>query len=410
MRHVNYCLTPAAINAAKPKDKPYSLTDGGGLHIEVLTSGARTWRFKYHLNGKRGKVTIGSWPQISIKAARDEHERLRELVEKGVDPAREKRDAAEQQAIAAASTITFQEYATAWVRETMFHRSVEYRRQRVAWLDNLVYPVIGQMELGAVMPRHVLKIIEAKRATPATADAVRVMIQQIFNHAIRNLKADTNPATPLRGAIVKPPVEHYRHLSERELAAFLKVLGHQGAHATTILATRLLLLTMLRKTELIHARWHEVDLEAALLDIPKERMKKRRPHRVYLSRQAVQLFREVYALTGHGGPDGYVFPSIYKGAKVPMASATINHFFDRMDFGVPDFCPHGLRGTAATLLREHGFDEDVVELLLAHKEQDRTKAAYSHHELPEERRAALQYLADFVDKLVDGERTDQRAA
>lgn len=401
MRHVNYCLTPAAINAAKPKDKPYSLTDGGGLHIEVLTSGARTWRFKYHLEGKRGKVTIGSWPQISIKAARDEHERLRELVEKGVDPAREKRQAAEQRAIEEASTVTFRVYATAWVRETMFHRSEEYRKQRVAWLDKWVYPEIGDMALGEIKPRHVLTIIDARRETAATAEAIRVMVQQIFNHAIRNLKADTNPAMPLRGAIVKPKVQHYRHLSERELRAFLIALGNQGAHATTILATRLLLLTMTRKTELIHARWHEVDLEAALFDIPKERMKKRRPHRVYLSRQAVRLFREVYALTGHGGPDGYVFPSIYKGAKVPMAACSLNHFFDRIDFGVPEFCPHGLRGTAATLLREHGFKADVVELLLAHQEMDRTVAAYSHHELPEERRAALQYLADRVDELTE---------
>jgi integrase len=155
------------------------------------------------------------------------------------------------------------------------------------------------------------------------------------------------------------------------------------------------MLTMTRKSELLRSTWPEFDLDAAVWDVPKERMKMGKPHRVFLSRQALAVLREVHKLTGGGS---YVFPSIFRGS-VPMGDVTLNHFFKRIDFGVPDFSPHGLRGTAATLLREHGFGRDVVELLLAHSETNATVAAYSHMELAADRKRALQYLADRVEML-----------
>lgn len=402
MRHINYSLKPAIIDNAKPKEKAYSLTDGGGLLIEVLTSGSKVWRFKYHLDGKREKVTLGSYPEIGIKAARDKHEEMRALVEQGISPAKNKQQQAVERKAEIERATTFREFALVWVDETLFYRSAGYRAQRVRWLDSFVNPKIGDMQLDEVKPRHVLEIIEARKGTPTTADAIRVVIQQIYNFAIRKLLVDTNPATPLRGAISVPPKTHYRHLSEKELAAFWRAVPLQGAHVTTIKATQFLFLTMVRKTEMTRARWNEFDLDAAIWDIPKERMKMKRPQRVYLSRQAVDLLRQVQAVTSDRGPDGYVFPSIFKKA-MPMGGETLNHFFGRMDFGVPEFCPHGTRGTAATLLREHRFPKDVVELLLAHAEKDQTTAAYNHHELADERRAALQFLADYVEKLAAGD-------
>jgi integrase len=208
----------------------------------------------------------------------------------------------------------------------------------------------------------------------------------------------TNPAQPLRDAIARPPVQHHRHLNEKQLGAFWRKLDDQGAHVTTIAATRLLFYTMTRKSELLRSKWPEFDLDAAQWDIPAERMKMGKPHRVFLSRQAVELLRQVHEISGHGE---YVLPSIFRGS-VPMGDVTLNHFFKRIDFGVPDFSPHGLRGTAATLLGEHGFGRDVVELLLAHSEKNATVAAYSHIELAGERNSALQFLADRVEALAAG--------
>ncbi|MCC7288352.1 MAG: tyrosine-type recombinase/integrase [Burkholderiaceae bacterium] len=398
MRHVNYTLRPLTIDNAKPREKAYALTDGGGLLIEVLPSGTKTWRYKYHLNGKREKVTIGSYPAFTIKQARDRHEELRALVERGASPAKSKQAAAVQRKLADERRVTFRAFSQRWIEETLFYRSAGYRAQIVRWLDAYVYPAIGDEAMGDVQPSDVLAIIKGRVQNPGTAERIRVIIQQVYNHAIRNLLVTTNPAQPLRGAIARPPVQHHKHLSEKQLGAFWRKLDDQGAHITTISATRLLLYTMTRKSELLRSKWPEFDLDAAQWDIPAERMKMGKPHRVFLSRQAVELLRVVHNISGHGE---YVLPSIFRGS-VPMGDVTLNHFFKRIDFGVPDFSPHGLRGTAATLLREHGFGRDVVELLLAHSEKNASVAAYSHIELAAERKRALQFLADRVEAIGAG--------
>lgn len=398
MRHVNYVLKPATIDNAKSREKAFALTDGGGLLIEILPTGSKVWRFKYHLNGKREKVTIGAYPAFSIKAARDKHEELRGLVEHGESPAKTKQAQASARKVAESRAVSFRTVAKQWIDETLFYRSEGYRAQIVRWLDSYVYPEIGDMQLGDVQPADVLAIVEKRADTAVTAERIRTIVQQIYNYAIRKLIVTTNPATPLRGSVTRPPVQNHRHLSERELAVFWRALEKQGAHATTIAATKLLFLTLARKNELLRSTWSEFDLTLGQWDIPAGRMKAGKAHRVYLSHQAVELLLLVKQLTGHGD---YVFPSIFRGG-VPMGDVTLNHFFKRIDSGVSEFSPHGTRGTGATLLREHGFSRDVVELLLAHTEKDATAAAYSHHELAAERKRALQFLAGRIDKLAAG--------
>ena len=395
MRHVHYVLKPAAIDNAKPREKAFALTDGGGLLLEVLPTGSKVWRFKYHLNRKREKVTIGAYPAIGIKAARDKHEQLRSLVEHGESPARAKQTQSSARKLAESRALSFRTFARRWVDDTLFYRSEGYRAQIVRWLDSYVYPAIGDMQLGDVQPVDVLAIVEKRADTAVTAERIRTIIQQVFNHAIRKLLVTTNPATPMRGVVKRPPVTKHRHLSEKELGIFWRAMEKQGAHATTIAATKLLFLTMARKTELLRSTWPEFDLAIGQWDIPAGRMKSGKAHRVYLSHQAVELLLLVQRLTGHGN---YVFPSIFRGG-VPMGDVTLNHFFKRVDSGVPEFSPHGTRGTAATLLREHGFSRDVVELLLAHTEKSATVAAYTQAEFVPELKRALQFLADRIDPL-----------
>ena len=170
-----------------------------------------------------------------------------------------------------------------------------------------------------------------------------------------------------------------------------------GQTVQTAQGRRLLMYSMCRKSEVLRAKWTEFDLDAAQWDIPAERMKSRLPHRVFLSKQAVELLRLVFAYSGNCD---YVFHSV-QSVRIPLADATLNHLFKRLDFGVPEFSPHGTRGTAATLLREHGVGRDVVELLLAHKERNQVTASYQHHELESQRREALQFLADRIDSLAN---------
>jgi len=397
-RHVNYSLRPSVINAAKPQDKAYVLTDGGGLYIEVLPGGSKVWRYTYRLGGKRPKVTIGPYPQIGIAQARDSHEQMRALVGQGVDPSEQRKASAQEAQAQEQRSVTFRDFSRIWVAQTLAHLSEAYRAQCIRFLDSYICPRIGDMRLGDVLPRDVLAIIEAHKDIPTTADRCRSIIQQVYNFAIRKLLVDTNPATPVRGAIVVPAKKHHRHLSEKELAAFWRELAMQrSAMVITVYAAKLLMLTMVRKGELRLAKWVEFDLQEGRWDIPAVRMKMRLPHRVWLSRQAVELLRDLHRITGHGD---YVFPTRYVGGNGrPIGDVTLNHFFKRLDFGVPEFSPHGTRGTAATLLREHGFAKDVVELLLAHAERDQSAAAYSHMELAAERKRALQFLADRIDAL-----------
>ena len=290
----------------------------------------------------------------------------------------------------------FEAFSKRWVRERLLTKSATYRKQIESRLERFVWPAIGAKSLNAVRPADVLEIIEARRETPKTAAGVRAIIQQVYNYAIQKLLVEVNPALPLRGVIEVPPAAHHRHLTEPELGAFWRSVERQGAHFVTIASSKLLMYSMCRKFEVLRARWREFDLDKAQWDIPAERMKMKQPHRVYLARQAVELLTLLKSMGSE--PQAYVFASILR-ASVPLGEATLNHFFKRLDFGVPDFSPHGTRGTAATLLREHGFSRDVVELLLAHAERNKITAAYHHHELAEERRRALQYLADQIDRL-----------
>ncbi|MGH8787936.1 MAG: tyrosine-type recombinase/integrase [Cupriavidus necator] len=397
MRHVNYTLTPTRLNNAKPKDKPYKLTDGGGLCVEVTVSGTKVWRYQYTLAGKRTWVTIGRYPEIGVADARDRHAEYRAMVERGEDPAQHRQaDKAERKRREAAGSDEgqFKAFSLRWIDERLAGKTEGYRGQIRSRLDRFVWPEIGAKGLADVKPAHVLAIIEKLRATPNTAEGTRTIIQQVYDYAIQKLLVEANPARPLRGVVKVPRAEHHRHLSESELGAFWRSLGRQGAHIATTSAARLLVYSMCRKNEVLRAKWAEFDTDKAQWDIPAERMKSRRPHRVYLSRQALEVLELMKAVSG--GYE-YVFPSPQI-PTVPLADATLNHLFKRLDFGVPEFSPHGTRGTAATLLRENGFGRDVVELLLAHTERNQTAASYHHHELEGERRRALQYLGDEIDR------------
>jgi integrase len=398
-RHFNYVLTPTRLNNAKPKERSYKITDGGGLFVRVMPGGAKTWYYQYSLDGKRSEVAVGRYPEIGVADARDRHAEYRSMVERDQNPAALKKMKVAERRVRESlreDEGQFKAFSLKWIAERMGTKSEGYRSQIQSRLERFVWPEIGRKLLEEIKPAHVLAIIEALRGTPNTAENVRVIIQQVYNYAIQKLLVESNPALPLRGVITVPKSEHHRHLNETELSRFWRAVARQGAHPSTIAATRLLMYSMCRKAEVLRAKWTEIDTVKAQWDIPAERMKSRRPHRVFLSTQALELLEIQRALTGR---DEYVFRSINR-TNLPMADATLNHFFKRLDFGVPEFSPHGTRGTAATLLREHAFSRDVVELLLAHSERSQTAASYHHHELEADRRRALQYLADEIDRQV----------
>ncbi len=254
MRSTNYTLSPTRINnaKAKAKAKPYKLSDGGGLFIEVCTSGLKSWRYQYRFGGARRDIKIGRYPEIGVADARDRHFELRSLLERGVDPFDARRQELAERKVRVAEAKSagdeFEAFSKRWVRERLLTKSATYRKQRVSRLERFAWSAIGVKSPNAVRPDDVLEIIEARRETPTTAEGVRAIIQQVYHYAIQKLLVDVNPALPLRGVIEVPPAAQHRRLNEPELGAFWRSVERQGAHFVTIASSKLLMYSMYRKS------------------------------------------------------------------------------------------------------------------------------------------------------------------
>ena len=410
-RAVNYNLKDKAIQAAKPKSKPYPLTDGGGLYVEVLPSGSKVWRYSYGFNGKRTKVTIGQYPTIGIKAARNTHEAMRATLAGGVDPARQKQIDKIERVAQARQVETFESFARVWFTEKMAKATDRTRRQNLAWMVNDVFPAIGSIPLGGVLPSDVLKLLEGMRNTPTKANNIRAILERIYQYAAQKLLVTNNPATPMKGLIDKPSATHYVPLKPSEVHGFVEAVRTCGAHQGTRLAVEFLLLTAVRKDNVCKARWAHFNLEAKTWTIPGRTvgangfMKMPRPHTVYLSKQAMELLKKAKYLSDKSE---WVFPSVHK-LSMPMTEQAINHLFTRLRAAgeAPlDFKPHGLRSTASTILNNNklliGIDADVVEAVLAHVDISSVRGGYNHAEYSNPVEYALQWYADHIDKLIAG--------
>jgi len=395
-------LTDKACKSARPAPgKRYrKLADGGGLFLFVTATGGskgrvlRSWRYGYRLHGKQQTFAIGRYPAVGLAEARERHQAARKLVGLGKSPVVIKRQ--ERRAAQLGAENTVRAIGEAWYAELAPHKSEAWRKQARGWLDGKIFPSMGSSPISDVQPADVLALCKGIAAThPKTGEYVRLTLSRIFSYAIRNLRAKHNPAREVQGAIVVPAAEHHKPIPAKSIPAFIETLDRYPGRVATKLAAKLLLLTMVRKRELIEATWDELDLRNGLWTIPSTRMKRREPHVVPLSKQALAAFKELKPLASDSR---YVFPSLGR-LDAPMSASTLNVAFERMDL---DVSPHGLRATASTVLNESGaFRPEVIERQLSHIERNRVRASYNRAEYMEERRQMLQWWADFIDKPVN---------
>jgi integrase len=407
-------ITDTKARTARATGKPYKLADAGGLYLFVAAAGGKSWRFDYRLDGLRGSLTIGRYPDVGLAAAREAHQRARALVAAGQSPSQDKRDKRTQRRAAAASTL--QKVADEWYSEKASTRSSTWRENVRRWFDRDVYPALGSRPIASIEERDVRELLRAmavprtitdkagrvwRTGGPRTAHHARLALAQVLDHARRRGLVATNPARDARDELAGAPgVRHHRPLQPGELAEFVGAIDRYGGRDATRIAMRLLLLTFTRKRELIGARWDEVDLHdpsGPTWRVPAQRMKAGREHVVPLSRQAAALFAELQDITG-GGP--YCFPSLSR-RDAPLSDSALNVAFKRVGFA-GRVTPHGLRATASTILNGQGFDRDVVELQLAHVERDEVRASYNHADRLPDRRRMLQAWANYIDARVAG--------
>ena len=386
-------LTDTQVKQARAGKTPRKLTDQGGLYLYVAASGAKGWRYDFRFLGRRQTLVIGPYPEVSLKEARARHGAARRQLEEGQNPAAAKQKDRLAKRLAAANT--FQAVANAWLEEMKPHRSSSWAKGVGGWLNNHIYPTLGGQPIDAIEPADVLALVRgiAAKGTPRAAEGVRWTISRIYSHAIRNLLTSANPAREIRGAIQLPPVEHNPPLPAKEFPAFVRKVNAYEGRGETRAALQLLLLTFVRKSELVGAKWEEFDLDQKEWRIPGDRMKMGEEHVVPLSRQAVKLLKDLRARTGDMN---HLFPHMGNPRR-HMNGETFNRAFDKLGYK-GKFSPHGVRATASTILNEQGWRPDVIERQLAHKERNRIRAAYNQASYLEERRKMMQRWADICDE------------
>ncbi|UVO07142.1 tyrosine-type recombinase/integrase [Pectobacterium polonicum] len=391
-------LNARQIETAKPQDKEYKLTDGAGLYLLIKPNGAKYWRLKYRVAGKEKKLSIGVYPDISLAEARLKREEARKIVASGGDPSEQKQ--VERQAKKINIDNTFKAIALEWHEYKRPNWSKGYAEDLMEAFENDIFPDIGKRPVAEIKPLEMLTSLRKleKRGVLDKLRKIRQACNQVFRYAIVTGRAENNPASELASALPPPKATHYLHLLPDELPDFLRALSTYSGSKVTQLATRILMLTGVRTIELRQAEWKEFDFEKGLWEVPKERMKMRRPHLVPLSDQVIDALQQLYAVTGRYN---LVFPGRNDITK-PMSEASINQVLKRIGYH-GKATGHGFRHTMSTILHEQGYNTAWIELQLAHVDKNTIRGTYNHAQYLEQRRGMLQWYGDFIDGLEHGD-------
>ena len=402
-------LTDTAIKNAKPRAKPYKMADEKGLHLLVNPSGGLLWRMKYRADGaddhgqpKRIEklLSLGSYPEVSLKAARALRDDARKQLAEGVDPGQAKKEAKIATMLGAANS--FSAVAEEYIARLEREERAEATLAKVRWLNTLLMPAIGSRPVADVTPHELLAVLKKveQAGKRETANRLRSFASRVFRYAVATARASNDPAQMLLGALTQPKVKHHAAITDpKKLGELLRAIdGYQGQPAT-LLALRLTPHIFQRPGEVRQMEWVEVDFDMAVWTIPAARMKMREAHHVPLSAQAVTILRDMQALTGNGR---FVFPSIRSSSR-PMSENTVNGALRRLGYGGDEMTAHGFRSTASSLLNESGkWNPDAIERALAHKEGNQVRAAYHRSIYWPERVQMAQWWSDHLDMLRAG--------
>lgn len=393
-------LTDVQIKTAKSKDRPFKLSDGDWLYLLVNPTGSKLWRVGYRFGGKEKLLALGSYPEVSLKDAREARDAAKRLLAAGVDP-NERKKTEKAHAILEREN-TFDAIAAELIEKKRREGKTEKTLSKNQWALRFASAAIGSKPIASIAAPDVLAVLRTieERGNHETAVRLRALIGQVFRYAIATGRCDSDPTFALRGALTTPVTKHRAALIEP--AAFGGLLraidGYQGDSATRI-ALNLLALTFVRPGELRNAEWSEFDLEAAVWSIPAGRMKMRRPHRVPLAPQAVALLKELHELTGHRL---LLFPGL-RSADRAMSENTMNGALRRLGYGKDDMTSHGFRAAASSMLNEsRKWSGDAIERQLAHADPDEVRRAYARADFWPERVEMMRWWANNCDRLKEG--------
>ncbi|MBF0401470.1 MAG: tyrosine-type recombinase/integrase [Magnetococcales bacterium] len=390
-------LNDTALRNMKPSDKPFKQADGGGLFIQVETTGSRLWKISYRFDGKQKTISLGKYPHVSLKDARAKREEIKTMLAAGIDPSAQRQ--AEKESTSGANSMEaiarewFAKFSPSWAKS---HADTIIQR-----LERDVFPPLGTRPISDIKAPELLTVLRRieERGALITAHRIKQVCGQVFRYAIATGRAERDPSADLRGAL--PPARGSHHASITDPAKIgelmLAIDGYKGSFVVRC-ALQFAPLVFVRQGELRHAEWPEIDFEKAEWRIPGPKMKMKDPHIIPLSRQAISILKELQPFTGDGR---YLFPSNRTRERC-MSENTTLAALRRMGYSKEDMTPHGFRSMASTLLNEQGWNRDAIERQLAHAERDSVRAAYNYAEHLPERRRMMQAWADHLDELRRG--------
>lgn len=391
-------LSDIAIRSAKPREKAYKLADGGGMYLEVSPAGGKWWRLKYRYDGKEKRLSLGTYPEVGLREAREKRDDLRKLLAAGVDPGESRKAVKASKAEAAANS--FEAVAREWFAKYSPRWAPSHADKLIQRLERDIFPWLGKRPVSEISAADVLDALRRieDRGALETAHRARQNCSQVFRYAIATRRADRDPTADLRGAL--PPVIHKHFAAVTDpvkVGELLRKLDGYKGHFVTRCALRLAPLFFVRPGELRTALWADIDLEAG--EWRYMVTKTSTQHIVPLARQAIETLRELHALTGGGQ---YVFPNARTRTK-PMSDAALSAALKRLGIANTEMSPHGFRAMARTILDEvlH-VRPDYIEHQLAHAVRDANGRAYNRTAHLPERRKMMQQWADYLDTLKQG--------
>jgi integrase len=390
-------LTDTRLRALKPRPRLYRVADRDGLCIEVRTTGARLWRFRYRYAGKAQMVGLGEYPSVGLQEARKRLLAERERLAHGADPAAMRRQLRHAKTIAGDDSL--KSVATEWLAKRKAGGWTDVTlAKHTQRLETWVYPYVGTRAMRSLTSGDLLLVVQRpeRAAKIETAHRLKQVFGSLFRYAIATGRADADPSTALRGALVPLKVTHRASLKNPQaIGAMLRAIdGYTGRGVAATAALKLAPLVFVRPGELRKAEWAEFEFKSAQWRIPGERMKMGLPHLVPLSRQALAILKDLQPVTGGGR---YVFPSLRTRAR-PLSENTINAALRRLGYTKEEMTAHGFRSIASTMLHEAGFNSDWIEAQLAHADPT-VRGDYNFALYLQQRRKMMQAWADMLDRL-----------
>jgi integrase len=388
-------LSETKIRGAKAREKPYKLFDERGLFLLVTPVGGRLWRLRYRIATHEKLISLGAYPDVPLKRAREKRDAARKLIADGVDPS------VERKAQRAALLDTFEGVAQEWLdlqRPSLAAETLSILGSR---LNGFLYPYLGRRPVASITAQELLAVlrrIEA-RGRHETAHRVRALAGRVLRYAVATGRAQHDVAADLKGALAPVKSKNFASVTDPvRVGELMCAISPYSGHPVTALALQLAPLLFVRPGEMRAAEWSEFDLPNAQWRIPGARMKMGKPHIVPLAHQVLGILRDLEPFARGGR---YLFPSL-RTRERPMSNNTINAALRRLGYSTEEQTGHGFRSMASTLLNEQGFPPDVIELQLAHTERNKVRAAYNKAQRLPERRTMMQAWADYLDGLRAG--------